>query len=163
MKRLIATVLLCVCATLPAWAQDAPSPDTLKAAQELAGIMTGDTVQQMTRALVTQMWPGIADQLSNKVDAATLTDIRAELERLLGQFVSDALKDAPALYARHFTVGELHDLVVFYKSPTGSKTLRELPKVTAESYGLIVPRLPAFQQEIATSVDTVMKKHGYKD
>ena len=163
MKRLIATVLLCVCVALPVRAQDAPSLDTLKAAQELAGIMTGDTVQQMTRALVAQMWPGIEGQLSNKVDAATLTDIRAELERLLGKFVSDALQDVPALYARHFTAGELHDLVAFYKSPTGAKTLRELPKVTAESYGLIVPRLPAFQQEIAASVETVMMKHGYKD
>jgi uncharacterized protein len=163
MKRLIATLLLCVCATLPARVQDAPSPDTLKAAQELAGIMTGDTVQQMTGALVIQMWPGIEGHLSNKVDAATLTDIRAELERLLGKFVGDALKDAPALYARHFTADELHDLVAFYKSPTGAKTLRELPKVTAESYGLIAPRLPAFQQEIAASVESVIKKHGYKD
>lgn len=163
MKRLIGSVLLCVCLTLPARAQDAPSPDTLKAAQELAAIMTGDTVQQMTRGLVAQIWPGIEGQLGSKVDAATLADIRGEIERLLAKFVSDALKDTPAIYARHFTAAELRDMVAFYKTPTGAKTLQELPKVTAESYGLVVPRLAAFQQEITTSMQAVMKKHGYKD
>jgi len=47
LKRLVATVLLCVCVTLPARAQDAPSPDTLKPAQELAGIMTGDIIARV--------------------------------------------------------------------------------------------------------------------
>jgi hypothetical protein len=160
MKRVFAVALLGLCLALPARAQDA---DALRAAQNLAAIIGGDTTQQMSGALIAQMWGGLEAQLRDKVDAATLTELRDELARLLNKFVTEAMKDAPAIYARHFTAGEMNDLVAFYKTPTGTKALRELPKVTAESYALIAPRMGPFQQEVAASVQAVMKKHGYNE
>lgn len=162
MKRLLGMVLLVTCLALPAKAQESGSPEALRAAQNLAAVMTGDNVQQMSSALINQMWPGLENQLQGNVDAATLTEMRGELERLLTKFVSEAMKDAPAIYARHFTVAEMDDLMAFYKTPTGVKALRELPKVTAESYALIGPRMAPFQQEVATSIEAIMQKHGYK-
>ncbi len=163
MKRVLGIILLCGCLAMPVRAQDTASSETLRAAQELSAIMTGGTIQQMTSALIGQMWPGIESHLAGKVDAATLSEMRSEIEPLFSKFVNESLKDAPAIYARHFSAAELHELVAFYKSPTGAKTLRELPKITAESYDLIAPRMAPFQQEIAASMQAVMKKHGYKD
>ena len=162
MKRLLGMVLLAACLALPAKAQEPASPEALRAAQNLAAVMTGDSVQQMSGALINQMWPGLENQLQGQVDAAALTEMRGELERLLSKFVGEAMKDAPAIYARHFTVTEMGDLMAFYKTPTGAKALRELPKVTAESYALIAPRMAPFQQEVAASVEAIMQKHGYK-
>lgn len=162
MKRLLGMVLFVACLALPAKAQDAPSPEALRAAQNLAAIVSGDTVQQMSSAMIAQVWGGLENQLGGKVDAATLTELRSEIERLMTKFVSEILKDAPAIYARHFTVAEMGDIVAFYKTPTGAKALREMPKVTAESYALIVPRTVPFQQEVAATVEAVMQKHGYK-
>lgn len=160
LKGGLAIALLAASLLGPACAQDA---ETLKAAQDLSAIMTGGTVEQMTNALVGQMWPGIEGQLGGKVDAATVTEMRGEIERLLNKFVTDSLKDTPTIYARHFTLSELRELVAFYKTPTGAKAIRELPKVTAESYALIVPRMGPFQREIGTALQAIMKKHGYKD
>lgn len=173
MKRLLGFVLLAaslvlagslaLSLALPARAQDAPSAETLRAAQDLAAIMTGGTVEQMTSALTEQIWPNVERQMGTKVDAGTLLDMRSEVQRLLAKFVNESLKDAPAVYARHFTAAELRELVAFYKTPTGAKTLHELPKVTAESYGLVLPRLGPFQQELSASLQAVMTKHGYKE
>lgn len=162
MKRLLAMVLAAAYFALPAQAQQPASPEAMRAAQNLAAIVTGDNVQQMSSALIAQMWPGLESQLGDKADAAALDEMRGELERLLSKFVSEAMQDAPALYARHFTVAEMSELAAFYKTPTGAKALRELPKVTAESYALIAPRMAPFQQEVASSVEAIMRKHGAK-
>jgi hypothetical protein len=162
MKRLLGLVLLVACLALPAKAQESVSPEALRAAQSLAAVVTGDNVKQMSSALINQMWSGLENQLQDKVDAATLSEMRGEIERLLTKFVSEAMKEAPAIYARHFTVSEMGELVAFYQTPVGVKALRELPKVTAESYALIAPRMAPFQQEVAAAVEAIMQKHGYK-
>jgi len=162
MTRVLALLLLGLCLVAPARAQDAPSPEALRAAQNLAALVGGDTTQQMSGALVAQMWGGLEAQLRGKVDTATLNELRGELERLLTKFVGESLKEAPAIYARHFTVSEMNDLMAFYRTPTGAKALRELPKVTAETLALVVPRMASFQQEVAASVQAILQKHGYK-
>lgn len=162
MTRMLAMLLLGLCLIAPARAQEAPSPEALRTAQNLAALVSGDTTQQMSGALVAQMWGGLEAQLRGKVDAATLSELRGELERLLAKFVGDSMKDAPAIYARHFTVAEMNDLMAFYKTPTGAKALRELPKVTAETFALVAPRMVPFQQEVTASVQAILQKHGYK-
>ena len=42
-----------------------------------------------------------------------------------------ALGEAPAIYARHFTVSELKEITAFYRTPAGAKALT----VIAESDG----------------------------
>jgi uncharacterized protein len=163
MKRLFALTLVFSWLVAPgARAEDAPSPEVLRAAENLAAVITGDTISQMSSALVAQMWGGIEARLRDKVDAATLTEMRGEMERMLTKFVTDVMKGAPGIYARHFTVAEMGDLIAFYKTPTGAKALREMPKVAADTYALMAPRLPAFQQEVGATIEAVLKKHGYQ-
>ena len=158
MKRLLTLVLLGLCLGMPARAQDA---DTLKAAQHLAALVSKDTVQQLTSAIFNQMLSNFEAQMSAKVDAATTAELRSEMERLVTKFATDAMKDTPTIYARHFTAAEMGHILAFYKTPTGAKALREMPKVAAESAALMGPRMGPFQQELGASIDAIMKKHGY--
>jgi hypothetical protein len=162
-KRLLAIALLCAGLTLPARAQDAPSAEALRAAQDLAAVMTADTIQQMSAAMIGQMWPSIESQLGGKVDAATLAEMRSEFVGIATSFTGDMMKEAPAVYARNFSVQELRDLLAFYKSPAGAKALHIMPKVMADIATQMAPRMQGFQRDLVARMQTIMEKHGYKN
>lgn len=159
MKRLVATVLVAGALAAPARAQDA---EALRAAQELAAIMTGNTIEQMSRALTAQIWPSVEGQFKGKVDAETLAELRTEFERTLAAFTGEVMKDAPVVYARNFTAQELRDMLAFYKSPTGAKALRVMPKVMTDVSTQMAPHMQVFQRDLNMRIEAVMLKHGYK-
>ena len=162
MKHLGAIVALASCLVLPVHAQE-PSPEALAAARDLSAIMTGDTMTQITAALTAQIWPSIEQAFGGKVDAATMAELRGEFEKTVGAFTADVMKDAPAVYARHFSAQEIKDMVAFYRSPTGVKALHEMPKVMADVGTQMAPRMRAFQGDLDARVRAILQKHGYKD
>ncbi len=95
--------------------------------------------------------------------AATLAEVRTEFERTLTSFTGEMMKDAPAIYAQHFGVDELRDMIAFYKIPTGVKALRVMPKIMADVTTQMVPRMQTFQRDLNARVEAVMQKHGYKN
>ncbi|HEY5217438.1 MAG TPA: DUF2059 domain-containing protein [Pseudolabrys sp.] len=163
MRRLLALVLLGLCLTLPARAQDAPATEALGAARELTALISGDANQQMSAAIIGQMWPNIETQLAGKVDAATLAELRTEVERMVVSLTGEVMKNAPAIYARNFSAQELRDILAFYKTPTGAKALRVMPKVMADVGATLAPHMPAFQRDMGGRLDAIMQKHGYKN
>src|ERR1700751_5968852 len=101
MKRLLLTAAFAASLCLPVHAQDAGSPGTpeaLQAAQELSALITGDTVQQMSSGMISQMWPHIEAQFARKVDPATVADMRTEFEHTLTSYTNEMMKDAPTIY-----------------------------------------------------------------
>ena len=162
MKHLLGMVMICGCLAAPVQAQDAGSPEALQAAQELTAIVTGDTIAQMSHSLTSQMWPRIEAKFGGQVDAATLAELRTEFEASVASFTGAVMKDAPPIYAKYFSAQELHNLLAFYRSPTGAKSLAAMPKVTADITAQMMPRLQPFQAELVTRLDAVMQKHGYK-
>jgi len=164
MRRLFALAIICGLAALPAArAEDAPSPEALKAAQELSALVSGDTVNQMSAAMTAQIWPNIENSLSAKIDAATLAELRAEFEKSVAAFANETMQSSPAVYARNFTVQELREIVAFYKTPTGAKALHTMPKVVGEVMAQMGPRAQAFQQELNAKLIAILEKHGYKN
>jgi uncharacterized protein len=144
----------------PAGAQTPSSSETIQAATELASIMSKDLLAQMTKQMTAQVWPQIEAKARGSVDAETLAEVRAEFERVVLDFVTQSLKDMPGIYARYFTVDELHDMTAFYRTSTGQKALQRMPKVLGESYGLLLPRLTGLQQELRQATARIMTKHG---
>jgi uncharacterized protein len=162
MLRLTGILILGLCLALPARAQDKPTADTMAAAKELAAIMTGDTVKQLSRAMTAQIWPSIERQVAGRVDAATVADMRGAFEKSLIKFTGEVMENAPEVYARHFTTKELRDMIAFYQSPTGVKALHEMPKVMADVSQQMAPRLQALQGELNAQMVAIMREHGYK-
>jgi hypothetical protein len=159
---IVAAAIALQCLTSGVRAQDMGSPEALAAAQELAGIMSQDTITQLSQAMTAQIWPKLQTEFGPKVDPATLADLRTEFQNALSRFVTDALKDAPTIYARYFTAQELRDLAGFYQTPTGQKALRTMPRVMADSFGTMMPRMQGFQGELQAAMAAVLKRHGYQ-
>jgi hypothetical protein len=158
--RVVAVAL--VIAGAQARADDSPSPEGMQAAQELFAILSGDMMKQLTGQVTDALWPQVEAQAhADKIDDATLGEMRQAFDRIQIAFVDEAMKDAPPIYARHFTVSELHELAAFYRSPTGAKALHVLPQVMGEFTTTLVPHLQTVQQETAEAFNKILKAHGY--
>ena len=145
-----------------AFAADEPDAEALKAAKELCAIVTKDSLKQMSVQMSALTWPGIEKNLKAKqtVTAAQISSLRQDFEKIQVDFLAEVMEDAPPIYARHFTVAELRELIAFYKTPIGQKTISVLPQVTAEVMALVMPKLPKLQNDVMQSFGKVLKKHG---
>jgi uncharacterized protein len=159
--RLIVLVIACVLRAAVVAEAQTPAPDAIDAARELLSVMSPDMVSQTVQGMMGQIWPSLEQRFGGRVDQATLTELRAEFERSLQEFVNDSMKDAPAIYARYFTVDELHQITAFYKTPAGAKALQTLPKVMSDYFGTMMPRMATFQQQVNTRIQAILDKHGY--
>ena len=126
-----------------AQAQGAASPEALAAANELAAVLSQDTITQLSRAMTATIWGRLEAEIGNKVDRATLDELRAEFEKSLAAFVTDAMKEAPTIYARYFTAEELRGMTAFYRTPAGAKALQLMPQVMGDFYATLMPRMKA--------------------
>ena len=160
--RILAIVLLVSGAAERAPADEAPSAEALQAANQLLAIMSPDLVHQVVTQTTNLVWPVLVQKLrSQNIDDATIAELRSEFERTMGESYTDLMKDAPAVYARHFTVDELRQLAAFYQTPVGAKALRELPNVMSEFFAAIAPRIQAAQQQSIMRFNDILRQHGY--
>jgi uncharacterized protein len=160
--RILAVVLLLAGGAESSRADDAPSPEGLQAANELFSILSPDMMRQLSTQMTNLVWPTLEKAArADKIDDATLAELRQEFERIQTKNVSDLMKEAPPIYARHFSVAELHDLIAFYNSPTGLKAMRELPQVTGELVVAITPRLQDLQRQAIERFNEILREHGY--
>jgi hypothetical protein len=166
-RGLLATVVAMGGIT-PAAAQQAaapaPSAEAIAVAKELFAIMSGDMINDLTGKMIAQIWPTVEQALRNQypqLDAATSAELRAEFERLTAADLTDYMKDAPAIYARYLTVGEMRDIQAFYRTPTGAKTLTLMPQITSELKGNLVPRMQGMMERINLALTGVLQRHGY--
>jgi uncharacterized protein len=159
LRLLIAIILL---GASPARADNAPSPEALQAANELFTVVSGDMLQQLIGQISGAFWPSVEQSArAEKIDDATIAELRKEFDRLELAFVTQALKEAPPVYARHFTVDELKDLTAFYRTPLGAKALREMPQVMGEFTAVLVPQLDNLRQQTGEAFNKVLRDHGY--
>lgn len=160
--RILAVVLLLAGAGERARADDTPLPEAIAAANELFTILSADMMKQLTGQMTGAFWPVVEQKAhADKIDDATIAELRAEFERIQISFVTDAMKEAPPIYARHFTVAELRDLAAFYRTPTGAKALHELPQVMGEFATLLVPRMQDLQRQTTEGFTRILHEHGY--
>jgi len=160
--RALLVVVLLAAGGHPASADDTPSPEAVAAAKELFAVLSPDMTAQLAGRITNAFWPTVVERArADKIDDATVAELRKEFDRIQQAFLSDAMKEAPAIYARHFTVGELHELSAFYRTPTGAKALREIPLVMGEFSTLLVPRLQDVQRDTTEAFNKVLRERGY--
>jgi hypothetical protein len=71
---------------------------------------------------------------------------------------SDELIDLVVpIYDKYYTRDEIHDLTVFYQSPVGQKTIKVLPKLSAEA----IDAGQAWGQMVADRAIRKLKEKGY--
>jgi len=120
-------------------------------------------MKQLTAQITNAFWPSVEQKArAEKIDDETIAMLRKEFERIQLAFLADAMKQAPLIYARHFTVAELHELTAFYRTPTGSKALHEMPQVMGEFTATLVPRLQEVQRQTNEAFVKILHARGYK-
>jgi hypothetical protein len=84
--------------------------------------------------------------------------MNAMMDDMLNNMPMDEMMQAmvPA-YQKHFTRGDIDNLVAFYSTPTGAKLLREMPSVTAEAMQDVMPIVTKYMDTVQ---QTLLKKTG---
>jgi uncharacterized protein len=140
-------------------AQEAGSPEALRAANELVQLLSKELIAQTTKQVTEQTWPQI-ERLIGKTDPATLAALRQEFETGMTATMAEAMQDAAPIYARHFTEPELRDILAFYRTPTGVKALQRLPHVLAESTAAMSLRLETSLPRTMDSFTRILRERG---
>jgi len=141
----------------------APDPEVMQAAKDLMAVMSVDTVKQMVTGMTNQVWPSIEKELRGKrpdIDQGTIAELRSEFETIQMRYMAGIMTDAPKIYAKHFTAAELRDMLSFYKTSTGQKTLKVMPQVMTDIFAMIMPQMQGLQVQIITAFQEVLRKKG---
>ena len=92
-------------------------------------------------------------------------EVKAPLMAFLNKWMSYKIMEPKlaGIYAKHYTAQEMSDLVAFYHSPTGKKSLDLMPVVTGESMQLTQELMQGHQQEMRDLIKNAMAaKKGEK-
>jgi len=136
----------------------------LAAAKELFELVSKGTIDQLVGQVTGQVWPQVEASLRTKnpnIDAAALAELRNEFERIQLESLVEMLKDAPAIYARHFSDQELREIIAFYHSPIGAKTLKVMPQVMGEVMAMLMPRMKDVMAQTQDAFLKVLRRRGY--
>ena len=97
----LVTAAIGIGATGMARAQNsAPSPETLQAAKELVSTVSSGMISEMAAGMTAQVWSSMETALRTqnpKIDAATITELRDEFQKLIVGYVSEIMNDLPAI------------------------------------------------------------------
>jgi hypothetical protein len=128
-----------------------PSPEALTAAKELLETMhLTEQYKAIVPGLFKNLKPSIVQgraEVDRQYDALTPIMIEA-----FNQRVSEMTDAAAIVYARAFSVEEIHTLNDFYKTSAGQKMLQKLPAMTQEL--MVAGR--KFGQSVGTEVQQRM-------
>jgi hypothetical protein len=103
---------------------------------------TRDMMKTMMDAISKQMHQLVKEELKKRPDASPEQEARATkmADDMLKNFPIDEIIDAMIpVYEKHFTKGNIDDLLAFYATPTGQKIVKELPAITTEAMQAAMP------------------------
>lgn len=168
MTRLAIVVVLSLGCSLSAMAQSfSDSPATTEDVERYFQVMhSHEMMRQMMQAMSKPMHQMIHQQFVKDQDK-----LPSDFEARMSKTMDDMLRDMPfdemmqamvPAYQKHFTKGDINQLIAFYSSSTGQKVLRELPSITAEAMQSMMPIMSKqmdrmkerLQQDIAESLKT---------
>jgi hypothetical protein len=143
----------------PSVAQQAP-PETLSLANELVDEVAADG---FVDDLVARTWPAYEKQIRRELEtapAASIAELRSVYIRLVSDNAHELLAGTPALYAKYFDADELRDMLAFYRSPTGRKALRVMPRMGAESLQASMAASPKVIARMDQAFRDILRERG---
>jgi uncharacterized protein len=160
----IATFVAAVFFAAPALrAQTLPPPlppaENLTAARELVQTMKAtDQLKALLPIIMTNMKAAIVQnrpEMEKSYDTMVPLFTEAANARL-----NEFADQLATVYARHFTIDELHQITAFYKTPTGQKMIGELPAIAKENMALGQQFGRSVALDIQTRALESLRKHG---
>jgi len=156
--------LIAAAPTLAAEGGAPPSPEALATARELYAVTFDRAGVQINAQAVEHTWPSLETALrarNPQLDAAALGAMRSEYEHIRLQKMRELMKDAPEIYARYFSQAEMRDIIAFYRTPTGTKLMQEVPSLVAEMFAIALPGMPAVVSDTHEEFLRLARERGY--
>lgn len=150
MKKLVLLSILTIAFTLGSMAQDKISD-----IKRLLEVMNSE---QMSETMLNSMVPVLKQQITSQIKENSakekidkmidaLTDAMMEEMKELSHKLNSV--ELVNLYDKHFTQGEIKDLIEFYESPTGKKILAKSPEITKELMNsMMIKYMPELQKNL---------------
>jgi len=161
MAALIALFAIAIARPAPAQAPaPQPSPAAILIAKQIVEIKG---VQNIFAPLVRGVVDKTRDMFmqTNFMWAKDLNEVTAIEEKKFAPRVSELVDGTARIYASHFTEPELKQLLAFYQSPIGRKSLVEEPKVLDDAMTQAGTWGDNLSQEVIASMREEMKKRGH--
>jgi hypothetical protein len=141
---------------LLAWAVAAHAGDGINAGYEkkIREFMQIIGAQNITRQVASTFTKQLAYSLKQQhpdIDPKAFAVIEEETDAVLGDRSQQIIEKMIPIYSKHFTEEDIDDLLTFYHSRVGRKTIREMPALMAESMEMAV-------EESKTSVPEIQKR-----
>jgi hypothetical protein len=144
----------------PAASQQAPA-DALPVARELITVMRAtDQFKLIFPTIMQSLKPAIVQgrpQIEKDIDAmmpVLLEGVNSRINEITDQMAG--------VYARTFTVDEMHQLIAFYQTPVGQKLLEKLPTLVQESMSIGQAWRRRLATELRDSMVDALRKKGHQ-
>jgi hypothetical protein len=129
--NIVVTLVAALLVAMPSRAES-PSPATLAAARDLVAVTrAADNFKAILPTMMQSMKPAIVQgrpAVEKDYDSIMPAMIELATSRL-----SEVAELIAQVYARNFTVSELHELQAFYQTPTGQKAVQTMPAIAQQS------------------------------
>jgi hypothetical protein len=155
MKNLLVAVTLLVFPTL----SNADESSHRKAAEQLLGITNAS--ESMRAGFDAALEPMLNQMKLRGAPEAALTETRAALQDWLRTEVKfeDIQPKILDIYVQEFTEAELRDLIAFYETPTGKKTIQTLPVVLQKSIQVGQEYAHSKSETLNARIKAIVEKH----
>ncbi len=152
--------LALIAVAMPAHAQQKPSPAAVKLAQEILDLKNA-------AALFKPMVPGVVERVkgmllqTNPALRKDLDAVAANLNKVYAPRTAEMLNEFALAYASSFSEAELKELVTFYRSTTGKKSIVVEPRIFEAVISGLQKWQDKFAEEVIASFRAEMKKRGH--
>lgn len=137
-----------------------PSRTAIAMAKEILDIKGAKTMfDPVVRGVVEQVKRTILQ--TNFALQKDINDVAAQLQREFDPRNSQIMDEVARIYAAKFTEQELKELIAFYKSPLGQKTVVEEPKALDQSMAFASAWADKLAEEALARFRAEMKKKGH--
>jgi uncharacterized protein len=158
----IASALM-ACA-LPALAQQPkqtqPSANAILLAREIINAKGANKMYEPVIVEVVDRTKSVLLQ-TNPMLVRELNDVATQLKAEYAPRVAEILNEVAKMYAARFSEAELKEVLAFYKSAVGQKTIVQEPQILDQSVAFAESWADKFSQEVAARIRAEMKKKGH--
>jgi uncharacterized protein len=137
-----------------------PAPENLAAARELIQVMKAtDQFKVLLPTIMQALKPAFVQgkpEMEKNFDA-----ILPAINQVAARRVDELAEALAIIYASNFSVGEIHDIAAFYRSPTGQKLLAQQPVIAHESMVAGQRWAQSLSSELRQAISEELRKRGH--
>jgi hypothetical protein len=155
-----AVALSWLACSMPAAAQQQPTPAAIATAKELLAAKNAT-------AMFDPIIPGVIQSTMNTFLPTNpnlfkeLNEVAGRLRNELGARRNEIIDDIARLYAQRFSEAEMKEVINFYRSPVGKKFVNEEPAVIDQGLHRAEAWSRRMAEEVLTRFRAEMKKKGH--